>query len=534
MIIFYYSLLFLSLSKEDMFNNPKKIELESNPIDYIIIIDEPSISSINNIVNYYDSYLPSQSLLLCIDESDTKFLLLENRLFSFRGEGEHYSFTYVKNIYSDVKYTGYITFNQFTLEDGVNLCEIEENEILLYGKKENNIDFYFIKEGNNYPINVDDIDENISCKLFYKALFICVFSQDGQVTIKLLSHRCSNNEQVLTKVITQNISEFSNHDMAILYDFTNYKYKLVCAREKDSDIINCVSLTIDISSGSTDIFISPYIIDIEQLSFSFYRDNCNYNKLEDEYLLCCGNTDIIKCEKRNIDFQLKNYFYIDLEGKITNLTIESDTDNLEKIIFHNSEITDAGIYEYIVYNPDCEIINIEIDIFHTFHTKTINMNGIFQRISGVACYISFNNLPSDYGTIKINDEIVKKNIPIQLQNDNNSLSFISEKLKTIDNYDILYDLYIDEKYRTTCQIKLKINLVVKGCNNNNEEYCTKCSEPVPFLYKGKCYSNCKEGTFQMQNSMNNEKICEDCYENCKTCSSKGTPIWNVILVLKIK
>ena len=38
----------------------------------------------------------------------------------------------------------------------------------------------------------------------------------------------------------------------------------------------------------------------------------------------------------------------------------------------------------------------------------------------------------------------------------------------------------------------------------------------------------------MQNSMNNEKICEDCYENCKTCSSKGTPIWNVILVLKIK
>ena len=63
----------------------------------------------------------------------------------------------------------------------------------------------------------------------------------------------------------------------------------------------------------------------------------------------------------------------------------------------------------------------------------------------------------------------------------------------------------------------------KECSDSNEQNCTKCLDPVPFLYKGKCLKECKNGTFLVSNNTDENKICEDCYENCKTCKERGTP-----------
>ena len=48
------------------------------------------------------------------------------------------------------------------------------------------------------------------------------------------------------------------------------------------------------------------IINEYQTTFSYKEDNCNFTLYDSEYLICCGVTGAILCDKRDKDF---NFIY---------------------------------------------------------------------------------------------------------------------------------------------------------------------------------------------------------------------------------
>ena len=92
LIKFFCILIFFPFSKENIFNNPISKGENSNPINYRIVIEDKDINGTNYILKYHDSYLFTQSLFLCVDESNHTFLFAENKLFSLTGWGKHYNF----------------------------------------------------------------------------------------------------------------------------------------------------------------------------------------------------------------------------------------------------------------------------------------------------------------------------------------------------------------------------------------------------------------------------------------------------------
>ena len=71
-------------------------------------------------------------------------------------------------------------------------------------------------------------------------------------------------------------------------------------------------------------------------TFSYKENNCNYTIFNSEYLICCGRTDIINCERRDMKLKLLNMFNIKLPGRITNLTVEKIKGKGVKLIYHKS------------------------------------------------------------------------------------------------------------------------------------------------------------------------------------------------------
>ena len=51
------------------------------------------------------------------------------------------------------------------------------------------------------------------------------------------------------------------------------------------------------------------------ITFSYNENCCNYTIFNSEYLLCCGKTDQIYCERRDMDFKYIADFKINSRGK---------------------------------------------------------------------------------------------------------------------------------------------------------------------------------------------------------------------------
>ena len=90
-IILSYSSFLFVLSNQQIINNPIISDLEFNPINYILIPQNKTIkitSSLTiNITNdfvkfIHESYIFSQSLFLCIDESNNFFLFLNDKYYN--------------------------------------------------------------------------------------------------------------------------------------------------------------------------------------------------------------------------------------------------------------------------------------------------------------------------------------------------------------------------------------------------------------------------------------------------------------------
>ena len=195
---------FLSLSIQQIINNPIQINKDYNTIDYIIIYQSNNvqINTTNKTLNYpvekdfpklfNNSFVFSQPFILCNDESNNYFLLLKEYYFKafLMSEIDIRTSTLIETLSPNLLYYGYIKEHKFISETAWpiqnDICSILKDEIILYGKSENNTFFYFREEKKKYSINFRNIDGQISCKRIKSSYYICAFSVDKKVNINIL------------------------------------------------------------------------------------------------------------------------------------------------------------------------------------------------------------------------------------------------------------------------------------------------------------------------------------------------------------
>ena len=524
-----FYLYFFSYSNQQIINNPMTTKKQFNPIDYIIICPSQNFKINNkkiyikedNNKYFLNSYIISQPLILCNDKSNNNFLLVENNYYKVTkiSECDIQTASSIKKLDTTTKYLGF-----FKLVGTSNTQLI--NEVVIYGKLNNQIIFYHVKNGRKFMLDIGAKNEQISCKCLNDYIYICSFSKSGQIKIyifEIKNYSNSNKLMVKEKIVDEEMSQYEN---SILYDTSYSNYKILCAKAIKGKSIKCLAIHVinyrqnkygDINVYSMGNTLQPF--------FSYQEDNCNFTKFNSEYLLCCGKMDKLLCSRRNMNFNLIKNFNINHPGKNSNLTFEKSVDNI-KLIYSNQKKTGINIYEYIIYPPVCKNYQISISIYQT---DKIKLSELFDRKTNTKYYLSFDNIPNNFASLKINDKILKNGEKILIENKENYLYIISKGNSELKNYEISFSVFIEETYSKSCKIKLTINACYKSCkkctksnsnSNVNEHNCIECNEnyyPLE-VKKSNCFTK-EEISKSYPNFYfdNTKKVFSSCNKNCKKC-----------------
>ena len=116
------------------------------------------------------------------------------------------------------------------------MSTIQNNEIVIYGKKEDNLYFKYIKENKSYTLEIDNIKDIISCKLIDSARYVCAYFINNAIKVDILAlNYIEIGEKGLSILYTIQLNEFADFDNLILYEVENDPlYKLLCASKKET------------------------------------------------------------------------------------------------------------------------------------------------------------------------------------------------------------------------------------------------------------------------------------------------------------
>ena len=490
------------LSKSQIIQNPIIITDDSNIDDYIINMKSDSVQTSdgiplkiikdeNNIIYKNKSFYLNPNIILCKDQSNNYFLFMENYYYKIKpnnanNEVENLELQKSEPLPHNAKYFGFIRekyFKQpFFFENARS--NINQDEIILYGKKDRDIYFYYIKE-SDYSYPIDDDKDKISCKFLTNLCFICAYfnKNHNKIILDIFIHEYYLlREKIIKKIKTEKIEGINDYDNLIFYDTENDNYKILCAAKNRKDAI-CKGIYISTNYGfpinlNFKDLNSDYVI-----SFSV-KHKCYITGFNSEFLSCCGDNNMIKCYRNNKEnFILIKEFSINLIGNISSVIISNNSDHAI-ISYINDTTKNKYLYQYFIYPPKCNNITMELKVFES---SEINLSSLFIRKTNTKYYFHFLNFPSDYGILKIGEEEINyDNNKIEYKNEEESLSFKSNNNKVINNFDILYELLIDETYSTICKISLKISGCYQSCDQCLENNFLETSE-----YNHNCQS-CKE------------------------------------------
>ena len=120
LIILNYCFLLLELSKQEIINNLIISNKEFNEINYILILQNDTVKTASSqslaikkdfIKLFYQSYIFTDTLFLCKDESNNFILVVKDKYYSIKlsSENEIQKVISQKSLNSKYKYLGYIT-----------------------------------------------------------------------------------------------------------------------------------------------------------------------------------------------------------------------------------------------------------------------------------------------------------------------------------------------------------------------------------------------------------------------------------------
>ena len=475
------------LNEESIFNNPSKSNKTFNPINYKIIIisnkvsaqiqknllaiseffqnlqtDAQSVKEVSTDKielenydftvlqhydkSYYNSYIISSDFFGFKDNLNVTYIILENKLYKLDEINKEWSQIVLENN------------PKFYNIDYIN-GELQGYEVLIiYGKENEKIFFYYINSNILLFFESKKIDGNISCKLFQNVYIICIYSINKQIELSILNIKGNKNLEILYTYNDPDNKYFSEINEPILYDTNILISKLLCGRKKDdiSKIICCI-LICNTSQKEDGINFNLNFYDLSEINanFSSSYNNCNYTIFNSEYLICCGNTDVIYCERRDMELKLINLFNITFYGKIKNLTLESHHDTYAELLFLYETSESKNIYEYRIYPPKCIDINIYINNQSSFE---IDLNKLFKRKTNTTYYITILEIKHNKDEIiKLNGEDFNEDYyrkRIRLKPDKNSLYFKLNNFRGSKNFVIKYNISIEETYSDSCTMAL--------------------------------------------------------------------------------
>ena len=562
---------YLTLANSQLINNPVSSQnILENIVNYSIRLNSINIkneerersqdfSLIPNLKKiYYQSYISDIDFFIFTDNSDNNFLLFEHKYYSMERKNEKYHFSHKKNIQSNFKYIGYIP-NQFSNNEHWVISgqmasaqrDVEVPDFILYGKECTNLCFCNINIDSNQTqyIPLGNFDENISCKLLENKVYICVYFISNNLYLKSFFLNYGKQNNSYKEIYFRELSDFLNHDNPVLYDTSNSNYKILCARNKENSEIICsklyIAYSMDEDKSLTIQPASEFIIRNDILNkseynatFSYDEDNCNYTKFNNsEYLICCGKTDIIICERRDMELQLIDLFNITGNGKITNLTINNTNNEAITLIYNNKSISKEGhIYEYHIYPPKCHDILYEV---YSSQLKSfyINIDDLFKRQTNTNYYIDFNTICNEFGKeikISINNNLIQEieTKKFLIMNGSN-LTFESDSNRAVENFQIKYNISIDETYSSECSLYLTIKHCYHSCKNctgeipnDDNHFCLSCKVDenyYPFSSSdslNNCYNKQDMDSKQIPYYFDNyQKKFYKCHPNCYNCTN---------------
>ena len=475
---------------------------------------------------------------------------------------------------------------------------MNSSEIVLYDTLPDKFYFYFFEEDEYYEVNnhnFNNIENHISCVFIDSAEYACVFRQNDIIQLGTFIFQYKN-ESGYKEIICNNIFNISsdpNHDFAVIKDISdNFGKKILCIREKNTYLIKCNFCEITILKQENEFaepsmhyysLISNTELNRYYESLSFNMDNCYFTGFYQEYLFCCGEKNKITCRRFTKEFNLIYNFSIQMQGNNKDLIILNNNDYASLFYINEKEEEEAKLYEYFIYPPKCENTSVDLNVSQNFQKK---INEFFRGKENIKYFLKFENLPSEFGSIKLGRDDINENNIYEIELQNNEKLFYFSPLNNLligKEISIIYNISLDT-YWSICEIKLIYDSCYNSCENcslgvkysteenhycldckqnyypfaqkeNNcyskeegknqnwyfnehlekfdlcnsscstcsgpsENDCLSCSSEENYLYNKTCLSICPEQTFPFKNE-NNQKICLNCYENCKTCNGSG-------------
>ena len=527
-------LIFIILSKNDIIDNPVAITDQSTAKDFIIDIKSDSlktkllktlkITKDNYKIEYNDEdYFLSENTFLCKDESSNYFLFSENNYYTATiNDGDKLSsLTLKKTLPSNIKYCGYIRENEFerTIVIVPNaVADINKNEIVIYGKKTNYLYFNYITE-SDYTINIDNIGDIISCKLIRSSRYVCAYFQNNKIKISMIILVNVNSKQKRLKLDeTIEPDGFSGYENFILYDTDDENYKIFCATKTGNSQAKCTAIYVRcIHYSLTNTFskeLNAINLKTSNQDINIPKHECYMTGFNSEFLLCCGDENDISCERKDQNFNSIGVFTLILKGEISSLIIKDNSDHAIISYINNTSSNDY-LFQYYIYLPKCKNILKKINPSQDFE---LNLSDLFERKTNTIYSIQFENLASDYGTIKIGEETVAEPMVYKIETNPElaKLFFISDHNDISNSIKINFIISTDETYSSKCYINL--NFVNDGQTSNPNEIIeiietTSKKEDTPLNIEKDCYFTCEDCDEEPVNDESGNVI----NQNCKKC-----------------
>ena len=202
----------------------------------------------------------------------------------------------------------------------------QDNEFIIYGYSSNKL--IFSKNfGNCTEVEINNINQQLSCKFIEGETFICAMIINFALDISLFKYHIDillSSDNSLTKYNNPNYLTYDSISSFGLYDTDNNYIKLLC--QKNNQSIYCNFLEIIMNDQYSFVIKSN-----DNLVFTtangFTEKNCYFSLFNSEYLFCCGITDYIKCYRINCNsYYIIKQFNISIIGDNSYLTIKNNSD----------------------------------------------------------------------------------------------------------------------------------------------------------------------------------------------------------------